>query len=148
MESIVENGISVEGMRRVRVIGDAVIDPLAWACALPDEAVRLAEIVQGEDRALGLHSLVMTWPVRELVKGVQLADGLKVDRPMVAWKLVEGDRVSVAIRLGAEVFEREVGRRPGFAWMRSVPELAPQYLDEVELLQADWAYRGCVFIGG
>jgi hypothetical protein len=148
MEEIVENVILPNGMRRVRIVGDAPISPLTWACALPDEALPLAELVQGEDKSLGIHSLVMTWPVRDLVIGVQLASGAKIEKPMVVWKLVSGDRMSMAIRYAADMFERSMGRRPGFAWLRFIPELATQYVGDVELMQADWAYPGCVFIGG
>lgn len=148
MEEIVENVILQDGMRRMRIIGDAPIRPLRWANALPDEALRLAELIHSEDTSLGIHALTMTWPARDVVSGVQLQGGTKIERPMVVWRLVDGDRVSMAIRFAADAFERAMGKRPGFAWVKWLPELATQYVGDVELLQADWVYPKCVFVGG
>lgn len=149
MEEVVENVVLADGMRRVRVISDAVISPLGWALKVPDEAVRLADFVQGEDRSLGLHSLVVTWPARDVLFEV-LECGQVYRRTMVVWKLVQGERVSMAIRFAADVFERELGRRPGFAWMRSMPRGVEEWtvVGDVCLLTADWAYPGCLFVGG
>lgn len=56
----------------------------------------------------------------------------------------------MAIRFAADMFERAVGRRPGFAWIKSMPRGAEEFVEVngTMLLTADWAYPGCVFIGG
>lgn len=160
MEEITEDVVLPDGTRRLRVVGDAPINAIHWAARLPDEAVRVAEVVTSEDRGLGIYSLTMTWPAREAVAGVVWPDGTRMERPLVMWRLAAGERVRDVMRLGAEVFERTFGRRPGVAWVRSMPkgleelETVEGYVVEavqvegVSLRLAEWAFPGCVFIGG
>lgn len=165
MEEVVENVLLQDGIRRLRVISDVCISPLRWVAALPDEAVRVAELVPAEDASLGIHSLIVTWPARELFLGVQFPSLGKIEKPMVLWKLVEGERISMVVRLAAEVFERGVGRKPSVAWIRSMPkgmeefEIAGGYVAEavtvpiedgiagVSLRTAEWVWAGCVVVG-
>jgi len=160
MEEVVENVILPDGTRRVRIIGDVPISPLKWANALPDEALPVANIVPAEDKVLGIHSLTMTWPARDMLHEFIDEQGQSYKVRLVMWKLIDGDRVSMAIRYAADIFERAMGQRPGFAWIAAMPKGMDEFetvggyvvdavrVDGVSLRIADWAYPGCVFIGG
>lgn len=148
MEKIIVNELSHEGMRRVKVISDARIDLQRWLAAVPLEARELIKAELSEDKALGVHHLSMSWPARDKAEfGFS-----QRHRRMLVWKILENQRASQAIREAVVAYMRwrGVGVFPKFVFMKSLPKGAENgmLMDDVIILQAEWALEGCVILGG
>jgi hypothetical protein len=147
VDQIIENAITFDGMRSLKVIGEVEIDAMKWQAMIPNEAQGLVKCRGWKDESLGIYYLTMVWPARDCIPGVMVGK-VRYERPMVIWRMVAGERVSTAIQEAAKLFKREHGRQPEFAWLKTIPKGAEQYVEDVELLQVDWAYPGCVMVGG
>src|SRR5690242_2556465 len=93
MIEILANDVTLEGLRRVKVVSDS---PITAAELFPSHLVPYVldgkDVRSWSDDLLGLHYVEATWACREAVK--ICCEGWKVAREMVLWKLAPGERVS------------------------------------------------------
>lgn len=70
-------------------------------------------------------------------------------RPLCVWRLLEGERVSEAIRAAREKFELTTREAAQFAFLRSMPKGAEEGMEVhgCVLIEAGWAPERCVVIG-
>jgi hypothetical protein len=138
------NDVTLEGLRRVKVVSDEPID----GTALPPPADILpgAHLRIWSDELLGLHYLEATWECREAIS--ILCDGWKCARPMVLWKLRPGERVSVALKEALAVYAVRFKSFPAHAFMRKLPSTIEDgfEVDDMCLFEAEWVPPGCIAI--
>lgn len=136
------NDVTLEGMRRVKVVSDAPIE----LAALPVSIVQPAEIRSWKDESLGLHYLEATWPCREAIS-VRL-ETWKAARSMVLWKMGPGERVSEQFKSALSVFGDRFKCWPAYAFMKKLPRgIENGYeLDDVIFLEAEWVPAGCMAV--
>lgn len=148
MEEVVLNTLSEDGIRTVKIVGDAPIDSERWQAAVPQDAREGVKAEAAKDESLGIHTLVMTWPVCEAVE-FQSPCWPKMRR-MLTVKLLAGQRVSETISAAKISFFLQTGFFPRLVFMRGIPKDAEigMLVDGVMLFQAEWAPRGCIVLGG
>jgi hypothetical protein len=69
--------------------------------------------------------------------------------PMMVWSLAQGEKVSRQIMAAAERFALAMGMDPQFAFVRSIPTGAEEFVDVrgVTLVRADWVPEGFICLG-
>jgi hypothetical protein len=141
---VLANDVTLEGMRRVKVVCDEPIDairlsPLAW---IPADANRQGWI----DELLGLFYLEATWPCREPIS--LQCEGWKRAREMVLWKLAPGERVSTALKQALGVYAVRFKSFPAYAFMRRLPSTIENGFEAEDmcLFEAEWVPAGCIAI--
>ena len=143
---VLVNDVSLEGMRRVKVVSDAPIEPAVISpspCPLPlgEENMRT-----WCDELLGLHYLEATWACREAIK--IRCEGWKIARPFVLWKLAPGERVSEALKEILGVFGALFKCFPDYAFMKKLPKTVENgfEVDGVMFMEAVWVPASCVAV--
>jgi hypothetical protein len=144
MIEILVNDVTVDGMRRVKVVSDAEIDPTTLTPG--PSPIGRGEGREWSDDVLGLHYLEATWPCREVVD--IKCEGWPCARRMVLWKLLAGERVSGVLGEMLVVHHLELKCFPDYAFMRKLPGTIENgfEVDGVEFHQADWVPPGCIVV--
>ena len=150
MEEIVINELTHEGVRRVKVIGDAAILVSRYQAMVPYEAFVRApvDIISSRDDALGLFSAEMTWPVFEAYEIFNY--GQKRFRRLMMVNFVYANRVSDCIYLAMVNYFSGTRFMPGFAFVSDLPKGAEDGMcvHGVQLFEAEWMPARCVAVGG
>jgi hypothetical protein len=150
-EILLEDSLSDDGMRLLHVMSTGPVGR-EWLDKIPAAARPLAQVNEFTDE-VNMHHLELRWRAREAVK-VVFRDGAGVieERPVVAWALVKGDRVSEAVRQAAECYRSIFGRYPQYGWMKRLPVedgMDVEITDgaAVILFRDDWLPDGFVTVG-
>lgn len=143
MIDILVDDITPEGMRRLKLVSDRVIDA---EVTLPIVPPSHAEVRAWSDDGLGLHYLEAVWMCREAV-GLQ-CEGWGRKKGVVVWKLAAGERVSVALHPAMALFGETFKCFPVYAFMRKLPSVIENWFEVagVEFHQADWVPAGCLVL--
>lgn len=143
MIEVLFNDVTLEGMRRVKVVSDSPID----AASLPVITSASASMRTWSDELLGLHYLEATWACRGPV--VIRCEGWVCAKLMVLWKLEPGQRVSEAFRDAYPVYLESFHIFPDHAFMRRLPrEIDNGFeLSGVMFIEAEWVPAGCIVLG-
>ena len=148
MIEVVLNDVLDDGMRRLRLVSDQVIDPavVVFSKPLPCGAGMCARM--WSDALLGLHYAEWTWACMDVVEMHFEGDDTK--RKFVMWKFLPGERVSDVIKFVADWYFAQTHHHAEFAFMKQLPKGAEIGIevDGCMLMEADWALPGCVLIGG
>lgn len=151
MIEILLNDITVDGMRRVKVMSDHRVTEAFMRRYVPGAAKGLEHVHCHDTAALSLFYGEVTWPVREVIRCQLTVDSLRL-RNLVVWKFVaeEEYRLSEIIVFLADWYFVRAHHRPQFAFIRKLPNGIESCteVEEVMLVQADWALNGCVMVGG
>ena len=142
MIEVLLNDVTLEGMRRVKVVSDAPIDPATLT--LPSPFKGEGDVRTWSDDLLGLHYLEATWACREAVK--IRCEGWTCARNMVLWKLAQGERVSLALKQA--VYAWRFKSFPAYAFMKTMPKTIENGFEaeEMVLFEAEWVPAGCIAI--
>ncbi len=145
MIEVLFNDVTLEGMRRVKVVSDSPIDEGVDLSPLAD-ILAGAHLRTWMDELLGLHYLEATWPCREAVS--IRCEGWPCATPMVLWKLRPGERVSGAFRDAFQIYLERFKRFPDYAFLRRMPkEIENGFeMSDVIFLEAAWIPAGCIAI--
>ena len=148
MEEVVVNELTVDGMRRVKVVSDAALDEARFRELIPLEGRERAVFVPGGDEGLGIFSLEVLWPVYGPAEFAVLGP-LKFRRLMVVNFCYAG-RVSEAIKLAVSEFLSRTHFAARDAFVRDLPQGAENgmLVHGVILQAAEWMPAGCVAVGG
>ncbi len=149
MEEIVQNNLTEDGLRHLTMMSDVKVTDERMMRFVPVAAHGHAQVRCFDTAALSLFYGDATWPVRGEAVDVHCEGWLKFRR-LVAWKLMPGERMSEAIRLAKCSYVKLFVRSPRFVFTRTLPKSVENGIevDDVMLLQAEWALPGCVMIGG
>ena len=148
MIEMVQNDISEDGMRRVRMVSDQVIDPASIEFTPPLPKGAGVSSRAWSDDVLHLHYAEWTWACMGFVDFH--FEAMPKFRRLFVWKFLPGERVSEVIRFVSDWYFMQTHHRPQYAWMKKLPK-GIEWGTEVEgcsILEADWALPGCVLIGG
>ena len=150
MEEIVINELTHEGVRRVKVIGDAAILVSRYQAMVPREAFVRApvDVASSRDDALGLFSAELTWPVFEPYEIFNY--GPRRFRRLMMVNFVYAGRVSDCIYLAVINYFSGTRFMPGYAFVSELPRGAEDGMcvHGVQLFEAEWMPARCVAIGG
>lgn len=148
MEEIVSNDLTHEGIRRLKVIGDAPINEARYQNLVPVEAVDRAIFLSGNDVFLGLYSLEITFPVYGPWE--VFYHGPKKFRRFMFVAYAYAERVSDCIELARTEFFARTHFAPRDAYVRDCPKGAEIGMDvhDCILQVADWMPGQCVAVGG
>src|SRR3989304_17096 len=71
-------------------------------------------------------------------------------RRLVVWKLMAGERISEGMRCAAWRYSELFLRWPAFAFIRTKPAGVENgiEIEDVMLMEANWALPGCLMVGG
>lgn len=143
MEQVLEDLITLDGARRLKVVSDRRLTDLS----VPDYAKDCKNVRTWQDADLGLHYLEMTYPYRGPAE--VLLECWPKKRRMVIWALL-GQRVSRAMQEAAIMYASTFARWPGYAFIRKLPRKVENgvEVDGVMLLQTEWALPGVLMVGG
>jgi hypothetical protein len=139
---VLANDVTLEGMRRVKVVSDEPLEGITIDCILPG-----AHLSVWKDELLGLHYLEAIWTCREAIQ-IQL-EGWTCPREMVLWKLLPGERVSEVLKEMVRLFGARFQSFPDYAFMRKLPKTIENgfEVNDVTLLEAEWVPAGCIAVG-
>ena len=148
MEEVVHNRLTMEGIREVKLISDSPVSEGRMMRFVPEPAIGLVTVRCYDTTALNLFYGEASWPAREAVDFQ--CDGWPKFRRVVVWKLVPGERVSVGVRSAASRYFELFMRWPRFAFIRHKPAEVENgiEIENVMLMEANWALRGCLMVGG
>ncbi len=142
MIEILLNDVTLDGMRRLKVVSDSPIASDLLPVSLPDRQWR-----EWKDDALGLHYLEATWPCREVIE--IKCEGWIEARPFMLWKLEPGQTVRTAFALASIEWTVKFNCFPDFVFMRKLPKVIENgfEIDDVTFMEADWVPSGCIAVG-
>lgn len=148
MEEVIFNRLTMEGMREVKLISDSEISEAQILRFVPDPARGLVKVRCYPTAALNLFYGEANWPVREAVDFQ--CEGWPKFRRLVVWKLMQGERISTALPCAAWNYFELFCRWPGFAFIRTKPAEVENGIEveNVMLMEANWALPGCLMVGG
>lgn len=134
---IVSDMVTEDGMRQLHVMSNTPIH-----MRLPDNA----EARQTQEA--GAYHLRSEWPFCGMLD-ICPREWPK-PRRLYVQRLLGGQRVSDAVRVAAEAFERATGFAPKYAFVREFPQAAEWGQDVYGciFLAAEWIPRNCVAVGG
>lgn len=143
MEQILEDLISLDGSRRLKMVSDGEMADLS----VPEYARDRKKVRTWQDPVLSLHYLELIYPYRGPAE-LRLECWPKMRR-MVVWALL-GQRVSQATQEAAILYASTFARWPGYAFICKLPGKVENgvEVDGVMLLQAEWAMPGVLLVGG
>jgi len=161
MIEVLLNDIAVDGMRRVKVMSDHPVTEAFMRRYVPGAARGLEQVHCHNTSALSLFYGEVVWPCREVVRfqvpGIRLGEpGARLrERWLVVWKFVaeEEYRLSEIILFLADWYFVQTHQRAGFAFVKKLSAVNDQlsaFEEEngIQLLEAEWALKGCVMVGG
>lgn len=134
---IVEDVVTEDCVRRLHVMSDKPMQ-----MDLPEDAT----VEQWVD--IGVYHLRAVWPFSGMLD--IHSEGWPKPRRLYVQRLLGGQRVSDAVRVAAEAFERATGFAPKYAFVREFPQAAEWGQDVYGciFLAAEWIPRNCVAVGG
>ncbi|RPI93054.1 MAG: hypothetical protein EHM40_11100 [Chloroflexi bacterium] len=142
MIEILIDDVTLDGMRRLKVLSDAPIlhEPPFFVAGV-DRQFR-----EWKDDALGLHYLEATWPCREAI--LLRCEGWIGPRPVVLWKLKPGERVSEVVTNVMVLHHEAFGCFPDYAFMWKLPKTIEDGFEvaDVMFFAADWVPPGCIAV--
>ena len=150
MEQVVANILRHDGMRYLKVIGDAEIDPAKYlsACIVVDCVREKVKWSMDQDRDLGIFTFEATWPIFEPFDFAN--NSPKRFRRFMVVNYCYADRVSDCIKLGVNAFSAGTMFFPKLAYVRDLPNGAEDGMEVhgVILIESEIAPSNCVLIGG
>jgi hypothetical protein len=128
-----ENTLGADWMQRVRYMGN---EEFGWRFPEGSEVRRWCEA--------GAFHVEAVFPFRGVLR--HRAMGM---RPLCVWRVLDGERVSTAIREARELFELRTRREAQVAFVRCLPKGGEAGMDVYgcALIEADWVGEGCVVLG-
>lgn len=143
MIDIFADDVTMEGVRRLKLVSDAVITAEMTLPVVPPVG---AAVRMWSDEMLGLHYLEATWACREAV--ALRCEGWVKPKGVVVWKLEAGERVSEALHPAAALFGETFANFPVYAYLRKLPSAIENgfELAGVEFLAAEWVPAGCMVL--
>jgi hypothetical protein len=148
MQKMTINDLTHDGWRRLKIVGDAVIDVDAYMRHVPLVACEHLVTNYGQDELLGLFSLEMLFPVYGPYQ--VMIHSLKKFRSLMFIHNVYAKRVSDCIDLARTEFFAGTRAVPAYAFVQKLPKGAEDGM-EVHgciLLAAEWMPAHCVATGG
>lgn len=149
MEEIIENRLTEDGFRELKLMSDVPVKEERVMRFITLAAREHAQIRCYDTTALSLFYGEARWAVRGDAVDIHCEGWIRFRR-FVAWKILPGERMSEAISLARCAYVKLFVRCPKYAFTRSLPKSVESCVevDDVMLLQADWALPGCLLIGG
>ncbi len=147
MIEVLVNDVTLEGLRRVKVVSDS---PICAAEVFPSHLLPISlegkTVNTWSDDLLGLHYLESTWACREAV--LIRCEGWECPRPMVLWKLGPGERVSEVLNRMMVLFGDRFKAFPDYAFMKKLPKTIENGFEvaDVMMIEAEWVPAGCIAI--
>ena len=148
MEKIICNELTHDGMRRVKIIGDAVINETRYQDLLPLEALDRVLYAPGRDDQLGLFSLEMKFPVDGPWEVFYY--GPKGFRRFMFVNFQYAECVSSCVEIARNEFFIRTHFTPRDAYVAKLPEDVEIWTDVhgCILQVAEWMPAQCVAVGG
>lgn len=148
MEKMTINELTHDGWRRLKIVGDAVIDVAPYLRLVPLVAQKHLVANHGHDDLLDLYSLEMLFPVYGPYKVMNY--GPKKFRSLMFVHTIYARRVSECIDLARIEFFACSRFRPIYAFVQKLPNGAEDMMDVhgCILLTAEWMPANCVATGG
>jgi len=148
MKEVTVNELTHNGMRRVKIIGDVVIDAAQYQDLIPLVARDRVVCMPGCDDLLGIFSLEITWPVYGPWEVAYLSP--KKFRRFMFVHFAYAARVSSCIELARTEFFARTRFAPRDAYVQVGPQNAEIGMDVhgCILQVAEWMPAQCVAVGG
>ena len=148
MEEVIFNRLTMEGMREVKLISDSPVREERMRLFVPGPAIGLEHVRCYDTAALRVFYGEASWPAREAVDFQ--CEGWPKFRRLVVWKLMSGERVSEGMRCAAWRYFELFLRWPAFAFIRTKPAQVENgiEIEDLMLMEADWALPSCLMVGG
>lgn len=148
MDEIIYDRLNWDGMREVKIISDSPVSEGRMLRFVPDPARDLVRVRCYDTAALKVFYGEAIWPAREVVDFHM--EGWPKFRRFVVWKLTPGERISQGMECAAERYFYLFLRWPRYAFIRTKPAKVDDFVEvqDVMLLEADWALPGCLALGG
>lgn len=148
MRKMTVNELTHDGWRRLKIVGDTVIDFNTYMHLVPLVAREHLVNNHGQDELLGLFSLEMLFPVYGPYHIMN--HGHKKFRTLMFVHHVYTKRVSECIDLARTEFFAGTRFVPGYAFVRDLPNGAENGMEVhgCVLLAAEWMPANCVATGG
>jgi hypothetical protein len=126
---VIENTISVQGMRWMHVIrmGEPV-DQEMWLARVPDYSLSLVQVQRQYEPGLELHHLRLWWPAREPIRLFN-APGLVDGTSVLLWSLEKKQGLRDAARYAGVAYLDYFGRWPDLVRFAKLPEGATETID-------------------
>lgn len=148
MEEILQNKLTEDGIRHLKVISDSPVTEDRMMRFVPMTAREHAQIRCTPAASLNLFYGEASWPVREAVD-IQPKEWTRFRR-LVVWNLKGCHSIKVALYDSAKEYERLFGRRPQYAFIWKMPKQAEHAMQvgDLYLFESDWIPQHCVAVGG
>ncbi len=148
MRKMTINELTHDGWRRLKIVGDAVIDVEPYMRLVPLAAREHMVTNHGQDDLLGLCSLEMLYPVYGPFDF--MIHSHKKFRRLMFVHTIYAKRVSECIDLAKVEFYCGTRFKPGYAFVQKLPRGAEDWMDVhgCVLLEAEWMPSSCVATGG
>ena len=148
MQKMTANELTHDGWRRLKIVGDAVIDAERYLRFVPLAARVHMVQTPGCDDLLGLFSLELMYPIYEPY--AVMSHGAKTFRRLMFVHHIYARRVSECIELARIDFFAGTRYVPRYAFVRDLPKGAEDGMDVhgCILLAAEWMPANCVATGG
>jgi len=138
---VLENQLDDEGFWRVHLMAKSEIEFDALEFSAPVETeVRMATETDG-------YHLYASWPMRAPI--IVRCEGWPAPKVFMMWNMAGCGSVTEAVRQAVNKYVQMFGRRPGFAFLRALPNgVEPGVeIDGVMVFDAEWMVRKCVAVG-
>jgi hypothetical protein len=148
MKEITINELTHNGTRRVKIIGDVVIDAAQYLHLIPMAARDRVMYAPGCDELLGIFSLEMTWPVYGPWEVAYLSP--KKFRRFMFVNFAYAERVSNCMEMARDEFFARTHFAPRDVYVQELPNGAEMWMDVhgCILQVAEWMPAQCVAVGG
>lgn len=148
MKEMTVNELTHNGMRRMKIIGDVVIEAAQYQHLIPVVARDMAVYTPGCDELLGIYQLEITWPIYGPWEVAYLSH--KKFRRFMFVNFSYSMRVSNCIELARTEFFARTHFAPRDAYLQELPNKAEIGMDVhgCILQVADWMPAQCVAVGG
>jgi hypothetical protein len=135
-------------MREMKLLSDAPVSDARMMQFIPTPAVEFSKIHCQVTAALSLFYGEAQWPVREAVE--IHCEGWPKFRRLVVWKMMNDERMSLAMEDVRIYYFQLFMRHPRFAFTKRLPRQVEDGWESngLMLMQAEWALRGCLMVGG
>lgn len=127
-----QNSLSADWMQSLHYMSN---DEIGWRFPEGSEVKRWEES--------GAKHVQAVFPFRRVMRRAAMGT-----RPLCVWRMLDGERVSDAIRAARELFELRTGQAASYAFVRTIPNKAEEGMDVhgCVLIQAEWAPEKCVVV--
>lgn len=148
MRKMTVNELTHNGLRRLKIVGDAALDAERYLHLIPTVAREHLVTRHGQDDLLGLFSLEMSFPIYGPYD-LMIYSAKKFRRLMFVHHVYSA-RVSECIDLARIEFFAGTRFAPMFAYVQKLPNGAENGMDVhgCILLAAEWMPADCVATGG